>query len=529
MGSASKRLGAAVTFAMTALNLRLGLWARHPASKESRVRLLPGLLVFKEFFGVTEASLEGGLQTQDVHLSDGGHFENLGLYELVRRHCRYIVVSDCGADKKVLFDDFGNAARRIREDFGIDIEIDLNPLEPKEAVSAQHVAVGTIHYDMRYDKGIIVYIKPALTGDEPADVTQYRTQNTSFPHETTADQFYEEAQWESYRRLGVHTALTAFGFVDRMRIRSVNRIFTGIRQEWYPTPTGLDAKVLLMTGRFCELDKEVQQAGSLQLELYPELGTKQTQPTPKLQAENLRLLIHAVQLMEDCFNACQLDEHWTHPLNSGWMTCFARWASATTFHAWWPFICPMFGPAFQRFMEERFPTLAADDVHLQLTAHGNSLPNGLATASWQQVMPGALRPECSVYSLELRRESMPPGVIEVGVAAVVLDRANHTAAWTSDDLFVPPSLVGSNLEERLLELLINELRTKEAVTKFNVTVISQSHKLGPAASAERTEVMDFYREQDFYMVEQGSAPIAFLPAMEPAQRITWWVNLTRVD
>ena len=54
-----------------------------------------------------------------LHLSDGGHFENLALYELVRRHCRYVIVSDCGADADVAFDDLANAIRRIREDFGI--------------------------------------------------------------------------------------------------------------------------------------------------------------------------------------------------------------------------------------------------------------------------------------------------------------------------------------------------------------------------------------------------------------------------
>ncbi len=56
------------------------------------------------------------------------------LYELVRRHCRYIIVSDCGADPQVAFDDFGNAARRIREDFGIEIDIDLSPLRPNPSL-----------------------------------------------------------------------------------------------------------------------------------------------------------------------------------------------------------------------------------------------------------------------------------------------------------------------------------------------------------------------------------------------------------
>ena len=91
-----------------------------------------------------------------VHLSDGGHFENLGLYELIRRHCSYIIVSDCGTDPDVAFDDFGNALRRIREDFLVDIDIDLDPLRPdKDGLSKQHLVVGRIKYG-QFDDGILL-------------------------------------------------------------------------------------------------------------------------------------------------------------------------------------------------------------------------------------------------------------------------------------------------------------------------------------------------------------------------------------
>src|SRR6266550_2254568 len=178
MGSLSMTLGAGVTFLCTALNLRLGLWLGHPLSdKIGAPKWTPGRLFLKEMFGLTNSGLRPPPPenprrpvAQYVHLSDGAHFENLALYELVRRHCRYIIVSDCGADPQVAFDDFGNAARRIREDFGVEIDIDLSPLTPNAArISKQHVAVGTISYDQRGDQkdnAILVYFKPALKGDE---------------------------------------------------------------------------------------------------------------------------------------------------------------------------------------------------------------------------------------------------------------------------------------------------------------------------------------------------------------------------
>jgi hypothetical protein len=57
----------------------------------------------------------------------------------------------------------------------------------------------------------LLYIKPSLTGHEPEDVLDYHRRHPDFPQETTADQFFDEAQWESYRRLGQHVADEIFG------------------------------------------------------------------------------------------------------------------------------------------------------------------------------------------------------------------------------------------------------------------------------------------------------------------------------
>ena len=298
MGNVSMKVGPVVAFLMTALNLRLGLWLRHPAAAEARSRRWPGLLLYREMMGLTSASgalaPEGPVPAlmRDIHLSDGGHFENLALYELIRRHCRYVLVSDCGADPTVAFDDLGNAFRRVREDFGVDITLDIEPMRPDAAGwSRQHVAVGTIHYSPT-DQGIIVYLKPTMTGDEPPDVLQYKTRNTAFPHEGTGDQFYDEAQWESVppvgpARRGEGVLVRARrgragqrrpGPISRSR-RATERpltadwVFAETAHAWGATPAGLVDRILEMTKRFRDLEAELQQRPmrGVLAEVFPEM------------------------------------------------------------------------------------------------------------------------------------------------------------------------------------------------------------------------------------------------------------------
>lgn len=212
MGRHSISYGPAATFLLAALNLRLGLWLENPGHSQRPLatawadaqRRRRGLLYFRELLGASSA------RSTWIHLSDGAHFENLALYELVRRHCRFILLSDCGADPDRSFDDFGNAVRRIREDFGVEIRIDVTPLKPgADRLSRQPAVAGDVVYG-KDDVGVLLYVKPTLTGGEPPDIANYARRNTAFPHETTIDQFYDEAQWESYRRLGEYAVETAF-------------------------------------------------------------------------------------------------------------------------------------------------------------------------------------------------------------------------------------------------------------------------------------------------------------------------------
>ncbi|MDV2496682.1 MAG: hypothetical protein RX316_10830, partial [bacterium] len=149
------------------------------------------------------------VKSRFVYLSDGGHFENLGIYELVRRRCHLIIACDAEEDAEMKFGGLGNAIQKCRADFGVDIDIDVKPIqkEKTEHYSRAHFALGDIRYSKVFPNakdGKLLYMKSSLTKDIPAGVLSYAEQHKEFPHQSTADQWFDESQFESYRRLGEH-------------------------------------------------------------------------------------------------------------------------------------------------------------------------------------------------------------------------------------------------------------------------------------------------------------------------------------
>jgi hypothetical protein len=191
-------------FLMTLFNLRLGAWLPNPVKWRAQggqdyiARKKNALIPF-----LSELTGSTGDDTDEVYLSDGGHFENLGLYEMIRRRCRFIFVSDGGCDPNFQFADLGNALRKISIDQGTDIEFRevrlgarSSPVEGRLAY-----AVATVKYPEGWE-GTLLYLKPSVLDNLPMDVNAYAMANLAFPHESTADQWYSESQFESYRRLG---------------------------------------------------------------------------------------------------------------------------------------------------------------------------------------------------------------------------------------------------------------------------------------------------------------------------------------
>ncbi len=195
----------ATAFLLTVFNVQMGWWIGNPRKMTWKKN--------DPSFGLAYLlkNLVGNTSTRNnfVCLSDGGHFDNMGLYELVRRHTAFIMLCDGEQDENFTCEGLANAIRRCRIDFGVEIEIDVKPItERKEGFSSANFAIGTIQYTDK-EIGILLYIKSSITNgkDEaglPVDVAEYASNNPAFPHQSTGDQFFNEQQFESYRKLGLH-------------------------------------------------------------------------------------------------------------------------------------------------------------------------------------------------------------------------------------------------------------------------------------------------------------------------------------
>lgn len=198
-----------LAFLMTLFNVRLGWWLANSryANNELSTGSPEGGPPFSLFYLLNELLASTTDRSDYVYLSDGGHFENLAIYELIRRKCKYIIASDGDADTAVSFGDLGNAIRKCRSDFGVEISLDVAAMRPdtNTGFATAHGVVGTIRYpgpDTEENRGYILYIKPSITPDLPRDVLAYRDSHRPFPYQTTADQWFDESQFESYRKLG---------------------------------------------------------------------------------------------------------------------------------------------------------------------------------------------------------------------------------------------------------------------------------------------------------------------------------------
>ncbi len=203
---------ALVGFIMTLFNVRLGAWLGNPGKAGADTWKYAGprsavASLAREAFGLTTD------RSQYVYLSDGGHFENLGLYEMVLRRCRTIVVLDSGCDPDFTYEDLGNALRKIRIDLKIPVVFEdagSAPLrEKKRRCSTARIQYSAV--DGNCEDGELLYIKPMMLGNEPPDVASYASAHAAFPHESTAEQWFDESQTESYRMLGLHTVDEIFG------------------------------------------------------------------------------------------------------------------------------------------------------------------------------------------------------------------------------------------------------------------------------------------------------------------------------
>jgi len=227
-----------VTFLMTLFNVRLGCWLGNSAAvplqwyqewlqwigldltkkvdprqeiyrrPDPRHSVLP---LINEAIGRTDE------RYPYIYLSDGGHFDNTGLYEMIRRRCRIIIVSDASCDPKCDFEDLAGAIRKVEID--LKVPIDMRELlfspDPDKLKENKYCAVGQICYGKVDGEGavdgVLIYLKPALHQRQPVDLYSHGRSSPDFPHDPTMNQWFSEAMFESYRKLGFETIEHLFG------------------------------------------------------------------------------------------------------------------------------------------------------------------------------------------------------------------------------------------------------------------------------------------------------------------------------
>jgi hypothetical protein len=209
-------------------NVRLGYWMLNPSRVGPAQSLSPVVSPYWYF-----VELVGRLNEnrKRVYVTDGGHFENLGLYELIRRRCRYILALDAEQDARSAFHGLAQAARLVKIDFGYEVDIDVSPLvSAQNGLSRAHAVLGRIKYS-ESESGVLVYVKASMTGDEHISVREYKARSPTFPHETTADQFFTESQYEAYRNLGEHVGGL---LVASKQWPDLVSLFRQLQNKWAP-------------------------------------------------------------------------------------------------------------------------------------------------------------------------------------------------------------------------------------------------------------------------------------------------------
>jgi hypothetical protein len=187
-------------------NVRLGVWVPNPRRLETfekRNKLYPRprpYYLLRELLGLNQLNLPF------LYVTDGGHYENLGAMELLRRGCTEVYCFDASKDE---LDALGDMISLARSELDVEVDIDPEELRPDDkGVSKKDCVKGTIRYPDGTE-GHIYYARPAITANAPADVTVYHRQNPRFPRDPTGDQLYTGQRFEAYRALGLGAGRSA--------------------------------------------------------------------------------------------------------------------------------------------------------------------------------------------------------------------------------------------------------------------------------------------------------------------------------
>jgi hypothetical protein len=206
-----------VSAVMTLLNMRLGLWVGNPSRPGwRRLRSIPTFLMAGFYLAFSKHRRD----SKFLELTDGGHFENLGLYELVRRKLEIVLIVDGEEDPSISLSSLVSATRRIEQDFGARLDFPSGETGPERLVmypsSSGYPAgvkyakapflVGTLAYNDG-SHGVLIYVKSTVIRQMDFTTAGYLANNPSFPHQTTVDQFFDPDQFDAYRFLGYESGM----------------------------------------------------------------------------------------------------------------------------------------------------------------------------------------------------------------------------------------------------------------------------------------------------------------------------------
>jgi patatin-like phospholipase len=216
------------------LNVRLGYWLRNPRDLAKRRSANTAFILAHRFLSKFYLLLEMlnllEEKSRNIYLSDGGHIENLGVYELLKRGCQLVIAVDAECDPTLSFGSLIKMERFARIDLGIRIDLPWEEITDASrrydraltagilscpSSNGPHCVIGHILYHDG-SEGVLFYVKSSVTGDETDYVLDYKRRYPQFPHETTGDQFFSEDQFEAYRALGFHIVDRALGESDQV-------------------------------------------------------------------------------------------------------------------------------------------------------------------------------------------------------------------------------------------------------------------------------------------------------------------------
>ena len=350
---------APVAFLMTLFNARLGWWFPNPSkplwnkpSPDWSLRYLRW-----ELFGTANE------KDEFLAISDGGHFENLAAYELIKRRCRVVIISDSECDPKLQFEGLANLIRLSDVDLDATIDIDVRAIQPEEGSSwsRSRCAVGKIIYrdSDRWPKKPngdgdcwLIYIKASMNGHEDTAVMQYKATHPEFPHESTGNQFYAEDQFESYRSLGKDITEKLFGKVIDKNGQPIGDIPID-NQYMFNIATRLNTIFSPMLPSQAQFTKHADRL----MEIWNELSTntdlkqldEELRPSSAPDRSVFYLCSEMIQLMENVYLDLNLEDTWEHEDNKGWMELFKKWAKSSQVEITWGQTKNTYGERFQYF------------------------------------------------------------------------------------------------------------------------------------------------------------------------------------